>query len=73
MSTVDDEIHHPDLLDAAAHLCRTDCAVYCKVTRVANEEQRHYFVHHIPSWLRKGQFVVVRGFVSVFYTPNAVT
>lgn len=29
-------------------------------------------MHHIPSWLRKGQFVVVKGFLSVFYVPNVV-
>jgi hypothetical protein len=72
-STEDTEITHPDFADAASSFCRSDCSVYCKTTYNNGVAIKNYYLHHIPSWLRKGQFVAVKGFVSVFYLTNAVT
>jgi hypothetical protein len=53
-ASADPEIHDPDVLDVASSLCRSDCSVYCKKVYVNGVAQLHYYLHHIPSWLRKG-------------------
>jgi hypothetical protein len=58
--------------NVAPALCRKDCSVYYKTEYVLGEASHHYFLHHLPSWLREGQYTVVKGFISVFYTPNDV-
>ncbi len=59
----DREIYNPTVLEVAHALCRSDCSIYVKHEYVEGEQVDHFFVHHLPSWLRRGQHTVVRGFL----------
>ncbi len=59
----DRKIQDPSVLEVAHDLCRSDCSIYVKHEYVEGERVDHFFVHHLPSWLRRGQHTVVRGFL----------
>ena len=58
-STTDTRITCASLLPAATVLCREDCSFVFKRSARSGGVYNHVYVHHIPSWLRKGQYFVI--------------